>query len=1032
MDKLTIINRQDTLICNLKHFIDCLDEKCNVIQSDAISKIDKLHKLQSINAKLDKFNSKIESVDKELNVLTNEIDTANNKDHLIIKLPNIEYIDSNSDSDTDSENLIFVSEPGSMSNFDSGSDSEYISEVDDSKNFDTIDNESANENDNENTDQIKDISNISNNTTDIDANDNFRFNMDDMSDDNSLEIIDSISFSNSNLNSNSVSISIASSIPSPTKLSSDNITTLNDNTKVNDMNSDIEILDDLVEINNITNTSTQTTSFQKNLHKLNNNNLSQNIINKKHINNNDKSWTLIEEDVLELDPIINDGQVQSTSMKNINYSTNITSNNNNSNSINSNSNNNNPARPVQIEPIYNWTKELYFHLINSFHLNNFRSNQLKAINSTLSGKDVFVLMPTGGGKSLCYQLPAIIKSGITHGTTIVISPLISLMQDQVENLLSLNIKACMFNSKLSQEQKSTIQRIFKNGDLNLIYISPEMISTSKTCQNIIESLYRIGRLSRIVIDEAHCVSNWGHDFRPDYKKLSFFKLKYPNIPMIALTATANNHVQNDIISNLKLRNPVILKQSFNRDNLFYQVLPKDKHTLPILLHCINTIFKNQTGIIYCHSKSSCEKLAKLLQDAKISCAFYHAGMGTNQRLIIQRKWQNDQIKIIIATIAFGMGIDKSNVRFVFHYTVPRTLENYYQETGRAGRDGNFSYCITFYSITDIRKLQKMIQRDKNLDKVNKLRHLEKLQEVMTYCDEKLDCRRKLVLQYFSENFFIKNCHNNCDNCFKQSLIDNTDKNSREGSVENNIEEIEKDITLIAKNIVQLVIAVQDERVTTSYCQDIFKGSNIAKILEMNHHLLPEHGYGKELNKGDIEKIFFYLITLRILQEYSVTNKMGFATNYIKVGPNVRKLNKPDYIIKLKFFKQIRKKQTNNNNSNSNNKNDNPLDNLQFVKAFQQRNLTKKERPDSKDNNTVKTVDNFDTAQISSFRTDPNELQENERIIEEIKQHHLFSVTEATIRKRKSIASSDKPKRKFKRRRRKYSKPTTKSYKKKYP
>lgn len=1030
MEKLDIIDRQDNLISNLRKFISCLNEKCNIIQSDSISKIEKIDKLHSIDSQLHEFNDKIESLDNDLKSLmngeiTDGFDTDDYDYDIESSLVNIEYVDSNSDSVVDSESLVAVSEyDESDSKCDSLLDSDPdpnlnadgISDIDDSKKFE--------------------------------SNDNFRFNMtDDI--DNSLEIIDSVSISNSNLNLGNASVSIPSSIPSPTKLTTRKIasidesigingsTTISDNTKSlnitphNHLTSDIEIIEDPMEINEFTTTSTQTKSASKDSAITG---VSQDA-NMTRLGNNDKSWTLIDDDVLELNPILSDKQLDNLPSENVHNHVGTpihTNNNGNANTTtNSSSNNSFSASSIKltkIEPIYKWTKELYFHLINSFHLKNFRSNQLTAINSTLAGKDVFVLMPTGGGKSLCYQLPAIIKSGVTQGTTIVISPLISLMQDQVENLLSLNIKACMFNSKLSQDQRMTIQRIFKNGDLNLIYISPEMISTSKTCQNIIESLYRIGRLSRIVIDEAHCVSNWGHDFRPDYKKLNFFKVKYPSIPIIALTATANNNVQNDIINNLKLRSPVILKQSFNRNNLFYQILPKDKNTLGIIIHCINNVFKNETGIIYCHSKLSCEKLAKLLQDAKIRCAYYHAGMDSNERLIVQRKWQNDQIKVIIATIAFGMGIDKSNVRFVFHYTVPRTLENYYQETGRAGRDGRFSYCITFFSIGDIRKLQKMIQRDRSLDKTNKLRHLDKLQEVMTYCDEKLGCRRKLVLNYFSEKFDIMDCHNNCDNCFKRSIISHSNHNDREESAENSIQEIEKDITAFTKKIVQLVKSIQDQRVTTSYCQDIFKGSNMAKILELNHHLLPEHGLGKDLNKGDIEKIFFYLITLRILQEYSVTNKMGFATNYIKLGPNVRQLQHAGYAVKLKFFKQSKKRQT--TNANNNNTNNNLFENLEFIKSLKQRNLLNVQRPNSKDNGTIQTVDNFDTSQISTFQIDPNEIQENERIIQEIKQHHLFAVTETVTRKRKSPSSTDKPKRKFKRRRRRYSKSAATSYKRK--
>lgn len=535
-------------------------------------------------------------------------------------------------------------------------------------------------------------------------------------------------------------------------------------------------------------------------------------------------------------------------------------------------------------PQFEWTAEVYHRLHNVFKLPGFRPNQLEAINASLEGKDVFVLMPTGGGKSLCYQLPAVVRSGKTSGTTVVISPLISLMQDQVEHLLAKNIKACMFSSKGTADQKRQTFNLFINGLLDLIYISPEMISASEQCKKAIGKLYRDKKLARIVVDEAHCVSNWGHDFRPDYKELKYFKREYPDIPMIALTATASEQVRLDIVHNLQLNNPVFLKQSFNRTNLYYEVLKKSKNVVFDICNAVKTRFKNQTGIIYCHSKNSCEQTASLLQRNGINSAYYHAGMEPDERLEVQQAWQANRIRIICATVAFGMGIDKPDVRFVYHLTIPRTLEGYYQETGRAGRDGKFSFCIMYYTFRDVRTMQTMIQKDKNLDRENKEKHLTKLQQVMQYCENLADCRRQLVLSYFNENFDSALCRRNCDNC----------KNSINTTTE------ERDVTHEALNIVKLVSSVQGDKVTLIHCQDIYKGSRYSKIVQAGHDQLEYHGMGKALPKSDIERVFFRLVTTQILQEYTVMNGRGFASNYLKVGPKATQLLNGNLKIVMQF------------------------------------------------------------------------------------------------------------------------------------
>lgn len=516
-------------------------------------------------------------------------------------------------------------------------------------------------------------------------------------------------------------------------------------------------------------------------------------------------------------------------------------------------------------PQYPWSANVRKTLRTTFKLSEFRRNQLEAINGTLMGKDVFVLMPTGGGKSLCYQLPALIDSGTTKGSTIVVSPLISLMQDQTYHLKKRGISAEMLSSRLQRNERTQIFKSFLSGSIRLLYISPEMLNSSKQLRNAIQTLAGRNQLARIVIDEAHCVSSWGHDFRPDYKLLENLKYDFPSIPIMALTATANERVCLDIFKCLRQENTMFLKQSFNRANLYYAVKEKSKDVNEVIAKLMKTKFQGKSGIIYCHSRASCERTAISLQNAGLSVTFYHALLTHEERESVQSAWHNGRIQAICATIAFGMGIDKPDVRFVFHLTLPRNMEGYYQETGRAGRDGLSSECVLFYHNKDALTLQSMINKD-DLEPQVKANHKEMLKRVIQYCQNFTDCRRKQVLQYFNETFDVRQCRKGCDNC-------------RDGH--NQSREI-RDVTDKAKEILELVYSIQRDNVTLIHCIDVYRGSRSKKILEKGHDKAANYGVGKTYDRTETERIFHHLVTEAILDEYSIYSG-AFSSSYIKRG-----------------------------------------------------------------------------------------------------------------------------------------------------
>jgi len=533
-----------------------------------------------------------------------------------------------------------------------------------------------------------------------------------------------------------------------------------------------------------------------------------------------------------------------------------------------------PQSPVQSDLMqHKWSKDVKAAMRDRFHLRGFRPNQLEAINATLGGKDTFVLMPTGGGKSLCYQLPSIISSGRTRGVTVVISPLLSLMQDQVAHLQKLKIQALLVNGEVSPEHKRLVMDSLKNPHvekfIQLLYITPEMISKNQRMVSAFRDLHQRKKLARIVIDEAHCVSQWGHDFRPDYKLLGEVRQQFRGVPVMALTATATENVKVDVIHNLEIRGCEILTQSFNRPNLTYEIKRKGraKDVLQNMAEMINNSYRNQSGIIYCLSRQNCEKIAeKLREEYNIEAQHYHAGMDPLAKNTVQKEWQAGKHKIMVATIAFGMGIDKPDVRFVIHHTIPKSLEGYYQETGRAGRDGKRSGCYLYYGYQDTSALKRMID-DGEGSWEQKNRQREMLRNVIQFCENRSDCRRAQILGYFNESFGSENCNSSCDNCTSKSIFES------------------RDFTDYARKAIELVKSVESGNVTLLHCVDVFRGAKNKKISEMGHSELQQHGAGSGLERGDVERLFYRLLSEDALAEENVVNKLGFALQYIHVSPS---------------------------------------------------------------------------------------------------------------------------------------------------
>jgi len=442
-----------------------------------------------------------------------------------------------------------------------------------------------------------------------------------------------------------------------------------------------------------------------------------------------------------------------------------------------------------------------------FGYNQFRGNQELIMQNIIKGHNTFVIMPTGAGKSLCYQLPAIAQ----EGTALVVSPLIALMKNQVDTLVALGVNAAFLNSTLTKTETKRVKKEVMSGDLKLLYVAPESLTKEENVEFLKQA-----NISFAAIDEAHCISEWGHDFRPEYRKIKSILQQVSNIPIIALTATATPKVQLDIQKNLNMEEANVFKSSFNRENLYYEVRPKNQAKKQ-LIRFLNER-KGKCGVIYCLSRKKVEEIAEFLNVNGFNAAPYHAGLESGARMKNQDDFLNEDVDIIVATIAFGMGIDKPDVRFVIHYDTPKSVEGYYQETGRAGRDGLVGDCLMFYSYNDILKLEKF-NKDKPVTEKENAKLL--LEEMSSYAESSV-CRRKQLLHYFGEEF--GDYCGKCDNCLHPK---------------EKFEAKEEMITVLK------TVKLTKERFGINHLVNVIRGSNDQYVTSYGHNELEVHGVGSD-------------------------------------------------------------------------------------------------------------------------------------------------------------------------------------------
>ncbi len=471
-----------------------------------------------------------------------------------------------------------------------------------------------------------------------------------------------------------------------------------------------------------------------------------------------------------------------------------------------------------------------------FGYDSFRPHQHEIIEDVIAGRDVLALLPTGGGKSLCFQLPALVREGLT----VVVSPLIALMKDQVDALVANGLPATFINSSLSRDESRTRFKDLSAGKMKLLYAAPERL----LMPDFIVELKK-WNVTLIVVDEAHCISEWGHDFRPEYRRIVELRAHVPNASVLALTATATERVRADIVTHLQLKDPRVYVASFNRPNLTYRVLHKSTSYRQLRSFIENS--SNESGIVYCQSRATVERVADQLKEDGISAAPYHAGLEASARAKNQDAFLKDDVRVIVATIAFGMGINKSNVRYVAHYDLPKNIEGYYQETGRAGRDGLPSECLLLFQPGDAIKQRRFI--DEKTDARERAHALKQLDEMVAFA-ESSTCRRAALLAYFGETSASENC-GNCDNCLSPKQL--------------------VDATVDAQKFLSCVFRIRQKSgfgVGVAYIARVLRGMDSEQIQKWGHQTLSTYGIGRDLGRREWNMIGRELVRTGLLKQSS--------------------------------------------------------------------------------------------------------------------------------------------------------------------